>query len=64
MRYKIHRQWPVAGVVLEAGTVIDTSQQFDGIVPPHDCTPLDQTTRDWLISVYPPYEGFVIAPVK
>jgi hypothetical protein len=65
-RYRIQHQWPVAGIVIEGGTVIDTSEPHQGFlsgaVPPPDSLPLDEDTRKWLVFAYREH-GVEIAPV-
>ena len=66
-RYRIQRQWPVQGVMVEGGTVVDdaspTYQFLRGVIPPPDCQPLDQETYDWLVAAYVRDYGYpAIAP--
>jgi hypothetical protein len=60
MKYRVDRAWPVQGVVIEGGTVIDTSidSSLEGVIPPPNCQPLDEETRNWLVAAYPRDEGY------
>jgi hypothetical protein len=54
MRYRLNSAWPVSGVVIPGGTVIDTAATpfLVGVVPPPDAMPLDQEARDMLVQAY------------
>jgi hypothetical protein len=58
MKYKLSHAWPVGGVVIPAGSLIDDDAESgwstvaSGLVPPPDSVPLDKATRDWLVSIY------------
>jgi hypothetical protein len=64
MRYRVNSAWPVHGgsAIIPGMTEIDDSINtlLVGVVPPLDCTPLDEATREFLVRTYP---GHVIAPV-
>jgi len=63
MRYRVNTTWPVSGgsMLLAGGTIVGDTQPnwsfLGGVIPPPDCTPLDQATRDWLVSVYRQQHG-------
>jgi hypothetical protein len=56
---------PVAGIMIESGTIIDDSSPsyrfLRGVVPPPDSTPLNEQTRSWLVFAYRDH-GVEIAP--
>ena len=65
MKYRIDRQpWPIGGILIEPGTVIDTasndqwSQIARGKVPPPNAVALDQETFDALRKAYPYHQLF------
>jgi hypothetical protein len=58
MKYRLSHAWPVGGVVIPGGVIIDDDEQsgwasvVKGAIPPPDVTPLTEATRAWLVAVY------------
>jgi hypothetical protein len=57
MRYRLSHAWPVGGVVIPSGSVVDDAESgwstiVRGLLPPPDSIPLTRETRDWLIRSY------------
>jgi hypothetical protein len=54
MIYRLNSAWPVSGVVIPGGVVIDTATSpfLVGVVPPPDVVALDQECRDVLHQSY------------